>query len=107
MDFHLLKQIFQKSKITLEFVDVGKIYYMTGLQVKKDPGKWIVYLGFILMMVGIFLVYYYDPKTYWIYVKEEENTLKVILGGYAKRERQSLKNKLEEIADKIKKELSS
>ncbi len=92
------------KKLTLEFIDIGKIYYMTGLQVKKDPGKWVVYLGFILMMFGLFLVYYYDPQTYWIYLANGENSLKIILGAYAKRERQSLRTKLEELAEKIKKE---
>lgn len=103
--FPPLEANFSDKKLSLEFIDVGKIYYMTGLQVKKDPGKWVVYLGFILMMFGLFLVYYYDPQTYWIYVAKGENSLKVILGAYAKRERQSIRVKLEELAEKIKKEI--
>ncbi|MGC8966347.1 MAG: cytochrome c biogenesis protein ResB [Caldimicrobium sp.] len=96
-----------EGKLTLEFVDVGKIYYSTGLQVKRDPGKWVVYLGFILMMFGLFLVYYYDPQTYWIYLKRKDKSVKVLLGAYAKRERLSLKYKISELANKLQKEISS
>jgi cytochrome c biogenesis protein len=75
--------------------------------VKRDPGKWVVYLGFILMMFGLFLVYYYDPQTYWIYLKRKDKSVKVLLGAYAKRERLSLKYKISELANKLQKEISS
>ncbi|BAU23039.1 hypothetical protein THC_0647 [Caldimicrobium thiodismutans] len=104
--FPPLEVSFSKDKFSIEYEDVAKLNYMTGLQAKRDPGNWVVYLGFILMMFGLFLVYYFDPKTVWAYLKQEEGGLKLILGAYAKRERESLRNRLTEIAEKIKKELS-
>jgi len=97
---------FSKESLSLEFVDVAKLNYMTGLQVKRDPAKWVVYLGFILMMLGLLIVYYFDPQTYWIYVERNpEEGIKVRIGAYAKRERQALKVKIEELVEKLKKEL--
>lgn len=60
--FPPLEVSFSKDKFSIEYEDVAKLNYMTGLQAKRDPGSWVVYLGFILMMFGLFLVYYFDPK---------------------------------------------
>ncbi len=101
--FPPLKVTFGQEEISLEYEDLAKLNYLTGLQAKKDPGNWIVYFGFILMMVGLFLVYYYDPKTYWVYLKPMENKIFLSLGAYRKRERESLQLKLKEIANQISK----
>jgi len=93
---------FSEDKLSIEFVELGKLYYMTGLQAKRDPGNLIVYLGFIVMILGLVLVYYFDPKIFWIYLKEEEGKYELYLGGYAKRERETLKTKLMELLEDIK-----
>ena len=43
------------GKYTLKLL--GAVEY-TGLQVKKDPGVWVVYLGFLLLTVGVGMVLY-------------------------------------------------
>ncbi len=105
--FPPLEVAFSKDKFSIEFGDVAKLNYMTGLQAKKDPASWVVYAGFILMMLGLFLVYYFDPRTIWAYLREDERGLKLFFGAYAKRERASLRIRLEEIAEKVKKDLST
>lgn len=82
-----------------------EVIYLTGLQVKKDPGIILVYSGFILMILGLFWVYFFDPKTFWIFVKQKNKEIEVILGARAKREKEGLKLKLEELAKKIQKEV--
>ena len=32
--------------------------YYTGLQVTKDPGVWVVYIGFILMIIGFYITFF-------------------------------------------------
>ncbi|MEN6440294.1 MAG: cytochrome c biogenesis protein ResB [Syntrophobacter sp.] len=39
--------------------------HYTGLQVRRDPGVWLVYLGFILMLVGIGLTFYSSHNKIW------------------------------------------
>jgi len=34
----------------------------SGLQVVKDPGLWIVYLGFILLVLGVIFIFYIKPS---------------------------------------------
>jgi len=60
--------------------------YMTGLQVKKDPGVWIVWLGCTGLIAGFAIVFWVGHRRNWLYVSQDGRT--VLLGG------QSNKNKL-------------
>jgi cytochrome c biogenesis protein len=91
-----------KHVIEVKLKDVASEIYVTGLQAKKDPGVVIVYVGFILMMLGLFFVYYFEPRIYWIYLTPKENLVEISLGAYAKRDRAGIKIRLQELEDKIK-----
>jgi len=95
---------FENQKMKFAFKGI-KVTYISILQVKKDPGLVFVFLGFGLMIFGLLLVYFFEPKTIWIFLSpvDKEKT-KVILGASAKRERDMLRLKLEEIAEKLEKE---
>jgi len=92
-----------KGMLQIILEGVEKVSYISGFQVKKDPGIPIVYAGFILIMLGLLGVYFFEPKTFWIFVSSSEKG-KIILnmGAHAKRERDTLKLKLEKLANKIK-----
>ena len=47
----------------------AKMY--TGLQVAKDPGVWIVWLGCSMMIIGIFVAFFMSHKRVWIIVSKE------------------------------------
>jgi len=90
------------DKLEVFLEDIEKVTYVSGLQVKKDPGIKIVYAGFILIILGLLGVYFFEPKTFWVFVNPlEKNKIVLKIGGYAKRERDTLKFKIEEIAKKI------
>ncbi len=89
--------------LEMEIKDI-KTTYMSVLQVKKDPGLPLVYLGFIIMVIGLFLVYFFEPKTFWIYLKPKDKEIIINLGAIAKRERDTIKLKLKEIAEKLERE---
>lgn len=40
--------------------------FFTGLQVAKDPGVWVVWLGCTLMVVGIMIAFFMSHKRIWI-----------------------------------------
>ncbi len=94
---------FGNEKITLNMEGV-KPLYMSILQVKKDPGVVLVYLGFICMILGLLAVYFFEPKTFWIYVKPDNKGVLINLGAKAKRERDTLILKLQDLAKKLEKE---
>jgi cytochrome c biogenesis protein len=46
----------------------AKMY--TGLQVAKDPGVWVVWLGCAMMVVGIFIAFFMSHKRVWIVISK-------------------------------------
>jgi len=92
-----------KGMLQILLENVEKVIYVSVFQVKKDPGAGIVYAGFILIILGLLGVYFFEPKTFWIYITPDKKDGVVLnMGAYAKRERNTLKLKLEKIANKIK-----
>lgn len=43
-----------------------KQMYATGLQVAKDPGVWLVYLGCLLMLFGLVVAFFTSHRRVWI-----------------------------------------
>lgn len=80
----------------VEFLDYWGVEY-TGLQVRKDPGVWVVYFGCIAMSVGLFMVFFMSHRKLWIRLVDERNATRVVIGGTANKNRASL----ERGADKI------
>ncbi len=46
--------------------------YATGLQVAKDPGVWTVYIGCILMLIGLYVAFFLSHRRVWVYIVREE-----------------------------------
>ncbi len=63
--------------------------YMTGLQVKKDPGVWIVWLGCTGLIAGFAIVFWVAHRRQWLYVGSGDKGTTLLLSG------QSNKNKLQ------------
>jgi cytochrome c biogenesis protein len=60
--------------------------YVTGIKIAKNPGTPFIWLGFALMTLGIFLVFYFPHKSFWIFVEPcGEKTARIVLGGALNR----------------------
>ena len=55
--------------------------FATGLQVVKDPGLWIVYIGFGLMLFGLFVCFFKSHRIIWISITEDGMATTVFVGG--------------------------
>jgi cytochrome c biogenesis protein len=63
----------------LTFEGVASKEY-TGLQVTKDPGVWIVWIGCALMLVGLILSFFFSHQRVWIRIPKVSGQ-EVILAG--------------------------
>jgi len=86
----------------VEFVDLWGIQY-TGLQVRKDPGVWVVYLGCIMMAIGLYIAFFMSHRRLWIRLIEEKNGTRVIIGATANKNRQAYERKIERMMDYLTK----
>jgi cytochrome c biogenesis protein len=42
----------------------------TGLQVAKDPGVWVVWLGCTLMLIGLYIAFFMSHKRVWVVISK-------------------------------------
>lgn len=42
----------------------------TGLQVAKDPGVWVVWLGCTLMLIGLYIAFFMSHKRIWVVISK-------------------------------------
>lgn len=57
----------------------------TGLQVARSPGKNTVYFGCLLLVVGIFLLFYLPQRRLWLWLEKQGDETQVILAGTTNR----------------------
>lgn len=74
----------------------------TGLQVAKDPGVWIVWLGCTLMMLGIYGTFLMSHRRVWIRVTDTE----LVLAGHANKNQASFSMSFDRLADAVRKEIA-
>ncbi|MHB8707251.1 MAG: cytochrome c biogenesis protein ResB [Desulfuromonadales bacterium] len=59
--------------------------YYTGLQVAKDPGVWVVWLGCFLMVIGSCGAFFLSHRRLWVVIQPKGSGVSVKLGGSAHR----------------------
>lgn len=57
----------------------------TGLQITRTPGKRVVYLGFGLLITGVFLLFYVPHRRVWAWLNPQVNETRVLLAGASLR----------------------
>jgi cytochrome c biogenesis protein len=81
----------------------------TGLEVKKDPGIWLVWAGFLLMTLAIGLTFYSSHRKLWVCIEPGKGGNKTIvtLAGRASRDAQAFKEKFDALRTAIEKQLTT
>jgi cytochrome c biogenesis protein len=57
----------------------------TGLQVKKDPGVWVVWFGCLLMVLGSIVAFCFSHRRLWATIEADGAHSLVRFGGSAHR----------------------
>jgi len=81
----------------VEFVDYWGVEY-TGMQVRKDPGVFIVYLGCIIMALGLYFTFFMSHRRIWVNIAEEKGGVKITIGASANRNRRAFEQKIEKLS---------
>jgi len=81
--------------------------YYTGLQVAKDPGVPFIWVGGIMLSLGLFMVFFWSHHKYFIvFTTEDERTFTIYLGAKTNRNRLALEREFTTLVEKIKKEVA-
>jgi cytochrome c biogenesis protein len=72
------------GKYIFTLLDAEQRYY-TGLQVAKDPGVWVVWLGCFLMVFGSLAAFFWSHRRIWVSIQSLDKGVGVKIGGAAHR----------------------
>lgn len=92
----------QKAKEFNQMENTGQRYY-TGLQVTKDPGIWVVYTGFIVMIIGCFITFFMSHQRLCVEVIKSGGKSKVVVTGRSNKNKLGMANKIKKISEKLTK----
>jgi len=73
--------------------------WRTGLQVTKDPGVWVVWLGCFLLVTGIFVSFFLSHRRIWVRIGGG----RIVVAGSSNKNQAAFLITFDEIADKLKK----
>lgn len=73
--------------------------FYTGLQVAKDPGVWVIWLGCALMIAGICLAFFFSHKRIWFKVAHG----RVVVAGTASKNPAGFQILFDDLVGKLKK----
>jgi cytochrome c biogenesis protein len=73
--------------------------YYTGLQVTQDPGVWVVYSGFILMIIGCYVTFFMSHQRIVVEISRRGETSNVLVVGTSVKNKLAMQRKVKKIAD--------
>jgi len=92
----------RKDSLVLSFDGLNTRMF-TGLQVARDPGVNIVWLGCALMVIGIIIAFFLSHQRVWIRLAQgPDGRTGVVLAGSANRNRLAFEKKFEKIQTGVK-----
>src|SRR6516225_7477048 len=95
----------QEADYRFEYRDL-QMGYFTGLEVSHEPGQWLVWVGCVLMGVGLFVAFYTVHVRLWVVaVPDSKGKLALWIGGQANKNKDRFEQKFDEVVDSIREEL--
>ncbi|MGD9887764.1 MAG: cytochrome c biogenesis protein ResB [Halothiobacillaceae bacterium] len=76
--------VFYGSPIFLQMTNFEQIQ-ASGLQITKSPGKNVVYFGSVLLILGVFMLFYIHPRRAWVVVRASERGARVLFATTSHR----------------------
>ena len=84
------------------FLDELVARYYTGLQVNRDPGVYVVWLGFFLIVVGFVLTFFTSHRRLWLRISREKHGVAISVAGTSSKNPVGLQRELQTIADDLR-----
>lgn len=73
----------------------------TGLQITRSPGKWLVFPGCLLLVLGVFCMFYLPQRRLWVLMETTDSGSAILLAGSALRNRYDFDKEFELIKQQL------
>ena len=90
----------RQGEFVISVQDYDKKFY-TGLQVAYDPGVPVVYIGFIIMILGCFITFFISHQRICIEITRAGNSSRIMVAGSANKNKLGMQNKVKRISEKL------
>ena len=78
----------------------------TGLQVTKDPGVWVVWVGCSLMIIGLIISFFFSHQRVWVKVPTSSGR-EMVVAGSTNKNRVVFEKKFEQLVEEVRKKVRS
>ena len=92
----------RKGEVVIAIAEFLPRYY-TGLQVSGDPGVWVVYIGFILMIIGIYITFFMSHQQICVEVIPKGDQSRVMVAGTSNKNKIGMQKKVTRLSDHLAK----
>ena len=92
----------RKGSVLVAVVENVPRFY-TGLQVNRDPGVWVVYSGFILMIIGCYITFFMSHQQICVELVRSGKKTEVIVAGTANKNKTGMEARVTGFANKLAK----
>ncbi len=90
----------RKGEVVIAIADFLPRYY-TGLQVSSDPGVWVVYIGFILMIIGIYITFFMSHQQICVEVVRKGEKSRVMVAGTSNKNKIGMQKKVTGLSERL------
>lgn len=90
----------RKGDVVISVADFERSYY-TGLQVTRDPGVYVVYSGFILLIIGCYITFFMSHQRLCVAVSAHRNRSRVMVSGNADRNKFGMQTKIKKLSQAL------
>jgi len=110
LSMRVLQGVNNLSRVPWPFIpmleDYDQVYY-TGLELARDPGMNIVWVGSAILVIGLCIMFYMPHRKLWLVLKEEGARLQVSMGGMTNRNKLGFEQEFHDLLSNMEHDFSA